>query len=117
MGGCPRRRPLARIASLPESADFYGGLLHEDFVWRDGKWAVPQSVFAETKYPIYAKGGGYVLSRSAAHRLAVYLSRLLEVYSRAYECRASFRPATRGMVEVSPEVHLRMTPFWQVHQN
>ena len=33
--------------------------------------------------------------------LAAYLPRLSEVYSRTYECRASFRPATRGMVEVS----------------
>ena len=43
--------------------------------------------------------------------LAAYLPRLSEVYSRTYECRASFRPATRGMVEVSADAHLRMTPF------
>ena len=49
--------------------------------------------------------------------LAAHLSRLLEVYSRTYECRASFGMPTRGMVEVSPKVYLRMTPFWQVHQN
>ena len=43
--------------------------------------------------------------------LAAYSSRLLEVCISTYECRASFGMPTRGMVEVSADAHLWMTPF------
>ena len=43
--------------------------------------------------------------------LAAISSRLLDGYSRTCECRAPFGMPTKGMVEVSPEVPSRMTPF------
>ena len=38
-------------------------------VERSGKWGVASALYAGSKYPAYAKGGGYVLSALAAVRI------------------------------------------------
>ena len=85
--------PAAAAIAAAATRDAAGAILATDEP--KARWAWPSSKKSGPRMPF----------------LAAYLPRLSEVYSRTYECRASFRPATRGMVEVSPEVPSRMTPF------
>ena len=91
--------PAAAAIAAAATRDAAGAILATDEP--KARWAWPSSKKSGPRMPF----------------LAAYLPRLSEVYSRTYECRASFRPATRGMVEVSPKVYRRMTPFWQLHPN
>ena len=46
----------------------YGGQVHAVPVDRTGKWGVAMETYNQSVYPLYAKGGGYFLSTSAARR-------------------------------------------------
>ena len=93
--------PAAAAIAAAATRDAAGAILATDEPKARWAWPSPSSKKSGPRMPF----------------LAAYLPRLSEVYSRTYECRASFRPATRGMVEVSPKVYRRMTPFWQLHPN
>ena len=85
--------PAAAAIAAAATRDAAGAILATDEP--KARWAWPSSKKSGPRMPF----------------LAAYLSRLLEVYSRTYECRASFGMPTRGMVEVSTDAHLWMTPF------
>ena len=57
------------MSNAVQSALFYGGALHATPVHRHGKWAVSPDIYPAAIYPLYAKGGGYVLSTLAASQI------------------------------------------------
>ena len=59
---------LHDLAANP-AGGWYGGMAVRATVERTGKWAVASDQYAASEYPPYAKGGGYVLSRTAAARI------------------------------------------------
>ena len=59
---------LHDLAANP-AGGWYGGMAVRAPVERTGKWAVASDQYAASEYPPYAKGGGYVLSRTVANRI------------------------------------------------
>ena len=57
------------MSNAVQSALFYGGALHGTPVHRQGKWAVSPDIYPAALYPLYAKGGGYVVSTLAASQI------------------------------------------------